>query len=240
MQSIHEVDESLSHIRKLPGFDGFQLQPSADVLTLMAAEGPIVNFNTTKFKIDAMLVTRTRITSLLLPMLIFSEVIDEMEKFTGFMTGKRSTYPSRKKEAGKPLARLWEAAVEPVCEELGHATIDDSELSRVWWIGVGPLAMAPFHAAGDRSRGSTRNTFCQAISPSIPTIKAVSDARQKKLGLGLGLDSRLLLITMPITPDTPAIPTIPAHPGTPAIPRTPAIPSTSTTLAIPRLTGLPP
>lgn len=103
---------------------------------------------------------------------------------------------------GELLLWLWDVAVEPVLEELQFDAVDDGlgNLPRIWWIGVGALAMAPFHAAGDHSPGSTRNTLSRAISSYIPTIKALSYARQKKLDLFSKPNSSLLLVTMPTTP----------------------------------------
>lgn len=102
----------------------------------------------------------------------------------------------------KLLLWLWDVAVEPVFEKLRRVgVVDDGRgLPRIWWIGVGALAMAPFHAAGDHSPGSTRNTISQAISSYIPTIKGLSYARQKKLDLFSRPDSSLLLVTMSTTP----------------------------------------
>lgn len=77
-------------------------------------------------------------------------------------------------------------------------------LPRVWWIGIGRLAHAPFHAAVDHSRlPSARNTISRDISSHIPTIKVISYARQKRLEL-CGPDPRVFLVAMPSTPDTPA------------------------------------
>lgn len=136
-----------------------------------------------------------------------------MEVLAALVRGSRATYSSRNEEMASVLLWLWDAAVEPVFNELGLYAVKSGELPRVWWIGVGCLSAAPFHAAGDHSRRSTRNTLSRAISSYIPTIKALSFARQKKLNLGL--NCRLLLITMPTTPNTPFIPanTRPPTPG---------------------------
>lgn len=93
----------------------------------------------------------------------------------------------------------------PVFEDLGFIAVDDASLPRVWWIGVGILAQAPFHAAGDHSQHSTCNTLSRAISSYIPTIKALSYTRQKKLDIN-NADSQLLTVTMATTPDTPGSP----------------------------------
>lgn len=79
-----------------------------------------------------------------------------------------------------------------------------SDLPRVWWIGVGLLAMAPFHAAEDDCRRSHRGTFRCAISSYILTGKGLSFAREKTLQLKFDFD--LLLVSMPITPSNRALP----------------------------------
>lgn len=236
VQALHEMSETLGHIRQLPDFEGFQLPPTADELIGMGAEGPIVIFNTTIFRSDAIIVTGSVVQSLALPKLAFADAKDRMSQLTRLVRGKRSTYLARNKEMGKFLLWLWEVAVEPVFEGLGLIAIGDPvpagdpvavnncKLPRVWWIGVGPLAMAPFHAAGDHSIGSTRNTLSLAISSYISTIKALSYAREKKLELLSNPDSRLLLIAMPTTLDTLAVSAVLANPGTSLVPWHPSHP----------------
>lgn len=199
VQAIDEMEETLTDIRRLPGFGGFQLPPSSVDLMAMAVEGPIVILNSTRLRSDALIVTSSSIKALALPKLVYQEVNDRMPQVGGMVRGKRSTYPARNKKMADLLLWLWDAAVEPVLEEL-KLDVD----SRIWWIGVGPLAMTPFHAAGDHSPGSTRNTLNRAISSYIPTIKALSYAREKEFNLLSG-DSRLLLVTMPTTPGNKAL-----------------------------------
>lgn len=199
VQAIQEIDDTVAQIRQLPGFEGFQLPPTSSQLITMGGEGPIVVFNATELRSDAIIITSTDIKSLNLPKLIFSEVEDQMKLLSSLVRGKLSTYSTRNAKMEKVLRWLWKRAVKPVLDELGFGAVADDKLPRVWWIGVGPLARAPFHAAGDHSRGSTRNnTFSRVISSYIPTIKALSYARQKRLDLSA--NSRLFLIAMPTTP----------------------------------------
>lgn len=200
-KDIDELDELLTSIRNLPGFAGFLLPPSTEELIKMAKEGPIVILNCTDVRSDAIIVTTSATKLLPLPKLEFDEVTRRMEHLNRkLIRGKSRTYPLRNAGMEELLLWLWNVAIAPVCEELQlHPTVNDSTLPRVWWIGVGPLSMAPFHAAGDHSPGSTQNTLCRAISSYIPTIKALSYAREMKLGL-LTKDSSLLLVTMPQTP----------------------------------------
>lgn len=231
LQAMQEIEESLAYIRQLHGFEEFQLSPSSDSLIAMAAEGPIVVFNTTVRRSDAIIVTSSSIKQLSLQKMVFSDVRDRMEQLARLARGKRSTYPSRNREMEKVLLWLWNVAIEPVFQELQFTAVNDvSRLPRVWWIGVGLLATAPFHAAGNYSPGSTDNTLSRAISSYIPTIKALSYARQKPLQLhDEGPDSMLLFVTMATTPVTLVIPATPSDhvgPATPwmsAVQRTTAI-----------------
>lgn len=201
VRAANELEETLTSIRELPGFEGFQRPPSSEDLIAMAREGPIVVLNCTAFRSDAIIVSNSVIKALPLPRLVHGDVEERMRQLReDLIRGKRNTYTLRNKGLQEILLWLWDTAVEPVFEELQfHTVTDNSALPRVWWIGVGPLAMAPFHAAGDHSPGSTRNTISRAISSYIPTIKALSYAREKSLELLSG-DSELLLVTMPTTP----------------------------------------
>lgn len=238
VQAIKDRDDTLTYIRQLPGFEGFQLPPSPSELTSLAGDGAIVIINTTMVRSDAIIVTRSAIRSLSLPDLKHSEAQSQMELLGQQTRGRRSTYALRNTEMRRVLGWLWDVVVEPVLDELQYKAVADYNLPRVWWIGVGPLARAPFHAAGEHEvPGSTRNTISRAISSYIPTIKALAYARQNKLEL-LTSPSRLLLVTMPITPDTPPVPEIPSKPGVQAIPGTPFVPATLTSPAILRTAGI--
>lgn len=203
--AIHEMEETLDYIRQLPGFEGFQLPPSAATLMSIAAEGPIVIFNCTKFRSDAIILTSSGIKMLPLPTMVLSTVEDWMAQLIVLIRGKRSTFAAWNNQLSKLLLWLWEVAVLPVFEDLRFEAVGDEDLPRVWWIGVGILAQAPFHAAGDHSKNSTCNTLSRAISSYIPTIKALSYTRQKKLQIN-SADSRLLTVTMATTPSTPGPP----------------------------------
>ncbi|CUS09060.1 unnamed protein product, partial [Tuber aestivum] len=147
-EAVNEMEQILKHIRSLPGYDGFLLPPPRDALMKMATNGPIVVFNSTFYRSDAIIVTTSAITSLELTELSYADTV------------------SRMNQLASSGAMIRDA-------------VHENNLKRIWWIGVGQLSMAPFHAAGDHSPGSTRNTISRAISTYIPTIKALSYARQK-------------------------------------------------------------
>ncbi|KAI5844068.1 CHAT domain-containing protein [Morchella snyderi] len=200
--SINNLEKLVKLIRELPGFDTFQLPPHANEMRAVASEGPIIILNSTVIRSDAIIVTHSSIKILPLLDLKAEDVSKYMKRLSKSLTKPiPGSYGKRNAGMARILLWLWNTIVEPVFTELGFRlspTSNDSALPRVWWIGVGPLAMAPFHAAGDHSNGSTKNTLSQAISSYIPTLKALSYAREKKIELFNG-DSSLLLVTMPDT-----------------------------------------
>lgn len=199
--TAQEFNDILASIRGFPGFERFHLPPNSVDLMALASEGPIVVFNSATIRSDAIIVTTSSIRLLALPKLSYESVCIWMSRLIKLPRGRRHSYSVRNLEMNQLLLWLWEAAVEPVFEELGFVTgARGASLPHIWWVGVGPLAMAPFHAAGDHSRGSTRNTMSRAVSSNISTFNALSRARRRKLELLSGSSSRLLLVAMPTTP----------------------------------------
>ncbi|RPB11969.1 hypothetical protein P167DRAFT_488503, partial [Morchella conica CCBAS932] len=198
--SVRSMEELVADIRDLPGFEGFQLPPRSDELMAMASEGPIITFLCTRCRSDAIIVTATSIKSLRPPQLIYEDAESWMSKISTLVRSKRSNYGENNSQMEQLLSWLWDSAVVPVLNELQLLRISGDKLPRVWWIGTGVLARAPFHAAGRRSRRSTENTYSHIISFYIPTIKALSYARRRKLQLLSRPDSSLLVVTMPTTP----------------------------------------
>ncbi|RPA99746.1 TPR-like protein, partial [Choiromyces venosus 120613-1] len=213
-EAVDKLEKTLIFIRSLPGYSGFLLPPSPDILREMSENGPIVVLNSTQYRSDAIIVTTSTITSLELPSLKLEDIEHRMDQLAEFGREKPTIFRRRENnlKMNDFLHWLWDTAVGPVLDELqrcgaistGGVGIHD--LTRVWWIGVGPLSMAPFHAAGYHSPGSTRNTLSRVISTYIPTIKALSYARQKQFALFGGSHTRLLLVSMPKTPGASNLP----------------------------------
>lgn len=217
-QAMEDIELTLSDIRRIPAYKDFLLPPPPENLMKMAEDGAIVVFNTTLLRSDAIIVTASAIKTVELPKLVYAEAKEQMRQMAEELVhGTLRTLVSRNKRMNKLLFWLWDVAVEPVLEELklcgaiDHDASATDSLTRIWWIGVGELSMAPFHAAGDYSApDSTRNTLSRVISSYIPTIKALSYSRQKKLELASTPDtpSRLLLVTMPTTPNGASLPNV--------------------------------
>lgn len=201
--AIDEMEATLQHTRQLPGHEGFQHPPSEEDLMNMAKDGFIVVVNSTIHRSDAIIVTSSSIKALPLPDLDSKEASDRLVKIPTLINGPLRTHVSRNKEMSQIFLWLWDVAVEPVLQELQLTANPDAEaanLPHIWWGGVGQLSRAPFHAAGDHSPKSTRNTLSYAISSYTPTIKALPFSREKKFSLLNSPGTRLLIVTMAETP----------------------------------------
>lgn len=101
------------------------------------------------------------------------------------------------------LAWLWDAAARPVLDHLGYA--GGSELPRVWWSLVGPVAMLPLHAAGRYRAGGTAvdSVPARTVSSYTPTLAALIRARG-----GTGGAVRQLAVAMSRTPKLTPLPAV--------------------------------
>ncbi|KAH0607846.1 uncharacterized protein H6S33_002880 [Morchella sextelata] len=184
---VNGMDELLGEIRGIEGHEGFLLPPGEETMMKLAESGPVVVVNP-GFRNDAIIITTAGIKSIALPKLDeegLDSIARRLEEMRGLVEGPIATYKDRNEKMGPFLLWLWDAVVEPTLEELQiHAPSPEIEsnaalLPHIWWIGVGALSSAPFHAAGDHSPGSNRNTISRVVSSYIPTLKALSYARQK-------------------------------------------------------------
>lgn len=197
-----KLEEKIVEIRRLDGYDGFLLPPTIEEMKKLARDGAIVVFNSTSIRSDAFIVEKSGIQQIRLSRLKLEDVeknIDEMNKiFAG--SNILSRHSSDKQHLAQILLWLWDAAVKPVCQALGLEEGTNTKTKRVWWIGVGPLSRAPFHAAGDHSPKSKSNTITLVKSSYITTIKALLYARQDAARTNGERKLRVELVSMPDTP----------------------------------------
>ncbi|MGW8778409.1 CHAT domain-containing protein [Streptomyces sp. NPDC055796] len=206
----------LAEIRALEGFTSLAQPPTADELRADAAHGPIVVFNVSTYRSDALLLTAEGLTGLPLPGLGHTTLVDRINAFRQARhTASSGTDPAERQEAQTVLADvlewLWDAAAGPVLEALGHKGPPppeaDGELPRVWWAPGGLLGLLPLHAAGHhtdaRDDPSRRTVMDRVVSSYTPTVRALRHARERGRPPGAGEApgaGRALIVAMPTTP----------------------------------------
>ena len=186
-----QLAETLAEIRGLDGFATFALPPGTSELHAQAVEGPIVTFNISQYRSDALLLTRDAVTSVELPGLTSEAVTERVIAFhraTNTTMDPDSSVAGRRdaqQVIGDILEWLWDNAAEPVLHALGYDEPAAGDVApRVWWAPGGLLSLLPLHAAGRDGSGAGASVLDRVVSSYTPTIRALRYARQQAAGPG--------------------------------------------------------
>ena len=136
-----------AEIRALESFTTFGLPPSSEELLAQAVSGPIVSFNVSAYRSDALLLTTSGITSVELPGLAQAILIERINAFHQAI--HEAPDAAAEQVLAETLAWLWDNAAEPVLEALGYRSQPPPGMvrPRVWWAPGGLLGLLPIHAA---------------------------------------------------------------------------------------------
>ncbi|MFJ4653611.1 CHAT domain-containing protein [Nocardia sp. NPDC088792] len=206
-QLAGEFEDLLGRIRELDGFASFALPPTRDELLAAAAHGPIVAFNISEYRCDALLLSADGITGLRLPDLSAELVTEQAIAFhRAVAVAQRGTTMLERHTARGQLSQilewLWNAAASPVLDTVHHEpAAPGSAGPRIWWMPGGLLSLLPIHAAGyhtDPPGPAARTVIDRVVSSYTPTIAALRHARRAP-HVTAAL-SRALIVMMPTTP----------------------------------------
>jgi hypothetical protein len=119
----------------------------------LAETGPIVVFNVSDLRSDAIIVRdKADVHSLSLHSLDHPTLKATAERFLNSLEDAKylQNYGKAISELTKILKWLWNVAVAPVLDELGFSEtpLSDGSWPRIWWVGSGFLNLLPIHAAG--------------------------------------------------------------------------------------------
>ncbi|MFI5590017.1 hypothetical protein ACIA5G_33560 [Amycolatopsis sp. NPDC051758] len=212
--SVHAVDSGtwdrrsiaaefgavVRQIREQKGFAGFGLPPELDGLLAEARQGPIVMFNVSDLRCDALVLTSDGVRPVALPGLTRPALVEQINMFYQALAAAHDTDADRETRLAaqgtlnKILAWLWDNAAEPVLDALGLNSTPVASHSgtgdwpRVWWAPGGLLGMLPIHASGHHSDAlddpHRRTVLDRVVSSYTPTVRALSYARRKASHLG--------------------------------------------------------
>ncbi|SFT29829.1 CHAT domain-containing protein [Streptomyces sp. ok210] len=208
--------DTLAEIRDLDGFASFAQPPATEELLAQTGQGPVVVFNISRYRSDALLLTLDGITQLELPQLTDAALTERVVSFhQALHTTTTDRDRSRRRQAqdvmNKVLQWLWDTAAGPVLDALGHHSQPpaDTDWPRVWWAPGGLLGLLPLHAAGyhtDPADGPHRRSVMdRIISSHIPTVRALRYARQqiRESAPPSETSTQGLVVAMPTTPGLP-------------------------------------
>ncbi|OHE92593.1 hypothetical protein CORC01_12104 [Colletotrichum orchidophilum] len=179
---LGEMGRKEDEIRRLRGFEQFQLPLDAEQVMNLAAEGPVVTINVSKLRSDAFIVTKDCIKSLPLEKLTHQALQERVSIFSRLgNAARRNAVPIpepsdlEKTSTDAALEWLWDVAVRPI--------LDVTELTssgRLWWITSGLAGRAPFHAAGPHASGPDESAKSRMRSSYISSFKALKFARERR------------------------------------------------------------
>jgi tetratricopeptide (TPR) repeat protein len=219
-----DLNATLAQIRAQAGFASFALLPATEELLAQAVPGPVVLFNISRYRSDALLVSSDAVAALELPVLTRDALIDQINAFYQAMDAAHNPGPGADRAGAQAtireiLAWLWDAAAEPVLAALGYTggLGPDVPWPRVWWAAGGLLGLLPLHAAGHHSRrpdAQQRTVMDRVVSSYTPTIRALRYARQhasRPAAAQHKPTGHALIVAMPSTPGFGRLPNVPAE-----------------------------
>ncbi len=190
------LESVLAEIRGLPGFGSFGLPPDLSDLLVEGGRGPVVVFNTSVHRCDALLITGEGVRAVPLSGMTLEALI---ENFRTFYDALHT--PDEAVVLPRVLSWLWDKAVDPVFAALGYDRGHDG-VRRLWWAPGGILGLLPLHAAGHhtdpRDDPDRRTVLDRVVSSYTPSVRALRHARTRTTEKSLR--NRALIVAMPTTP----------------------------------------
>ncbi|MEU9671788.1 CHAT domain-containing protein [Streptomyces bobili] len=201
---VAEWADLLGTIRALPGFATFAQPPSHEELAELSAHGPVVVFNVSEHRGDALLLTPEGVSVQPLPGLTRDTLVEQITDFhdaletTNDPDASHGTRVVAQQRLSSTLGWLWDHVTGPALTALTLDVPPDGRLPRVWWIPGGLLGLLPVHAAGHHRDGTGRTVIDRVVSSYAPTLQALRFARSQPTASGPAL-----VIAMPTTPNVP-------------------------------------
>ncbi|MCB5168451.1 CHAT domain-containing protein [Streptomyces bambusae] len=177
-------------------------------LSAVAADGPVVVLTVSRFRCDAILLTRTGPNVLPLPdvdvgtlagWVAVTHLTPPGDSIGSASLGTRQQLQRATTDA---LADLWDKVTRPVLDALGLGEPPADRLPpRLWWIPTSRFTWLPLHAAGRHPAGPSVLDRC--VSSYAPSLHALQRARRQDPARRSRSEG-LLVVAMPETPGSPA------------------------------------
>ncbi|KAI1192332.1 CHAT domain-containing protein [Nemania serpens] len=177
--AVQEFDRIAAEIREKPGFSRFLLGPPPAELMALAAGGPIVYLNVSRYGSTALVITEEKIQPLPLERLRYDDVLAKAEKLVDIRDNDSPvTRRVNNVALTKILQWLWDDAVGEILQYLNFTATPESEEEwpRIWWIPVGMLSLFPIQAAGRQKGGMA--ALDRVISSYATTARSLGRSRE--------------------------------------------------------------
>lgn len=204
IQQYRQLEEVMTQIRAIPGLEDFNCLPPEAKLVEMAESGPVVSVLSSLYTDHtwAIIVSKNGIQPLFLEALTFEALQQHVTQLAEAVDYDLFTFFQKGRQVQEVLSWLWDVAVCHILKALGldlEVSKPTVELPRIWWIAAGWVSQLPFHAAGHPGK-SRCSAMDHVISSYIPTIKALSYAREQPLLSAEPKHNAVAMVTMKTTP----------------------------------------
>ncbi|WP_161331723.1 CHAT domain-containing protein [Streptomyces sp. SID5789] len=226
--TAQELAEVVSEIRDVEGCELFGLPPTVAMLRQEASHGPVIAFNVTPQRSDALLLTSGGACSCELPQLTMEALTEQINSFYRALHDSWTNPDGLRRVQAQAelvgvLAWLWDTAVGPVFDALAAQEVrvgttsrtepgadTDDEPPRIWWMPGGLLGLLPLHAAGRHSGSpggqAPRSAMDLVVASYTPTVRALRYSRQhvrRNDEEAVRKEADALIVAMPTTPGVP-------------------------------------
>ncbi len=208
-----------------------------DDYTAVAADGPVVLVNVSKWRSDAIIVLPTGIEVVTLGSLAAADVEQHTSGFLKAVQDRDLSYQQHvatrapqtpagfhaEQDAADAylLAKerlngvlfeitewLWDAMAAPVLDRLGIGPAAGGVAPRLWWCPTGLLTLLPLHAAGYHRPGAPdRRVMAHVVSSYTPTLDALTQARRRRPSAA---EKKMLLVAQAEEPGENHLPSVSA------------------------------
>ena len=213
-KTAEEFSALLEEVRQEDGFRDF-LRVSNDMMSLQkyAEDGPVVFVNASRYRSDALVITKTKVFSLNLPEYTMDSIIQNAGQVT-FATrevdDKDKSFETRTAYL-RGMKWLWTVAAKPILDSIDWAPYQTGKEAkpRMYWVSTGWSNILPFHAAGDFTSESPqaepRSVHDRVVASYIPSLKVLEFVRAQALAKELKCREitrapTAMLVEMPKTP----------------------------------------
>jgi hypothetical protein len=151
---------------------------AAGLVAGWAVDGPAIMVNFSRWRGDALVVSRMGIRAVPLPGLVFDDAVDVVFDYLRALT--EGDDPGACQRALQDvLAWTWETIAEPVLAALGYdyrGRGPDARPPRVWWCPTNIFSLVPMHAAGYHGPGAAlgASVIERVVSSYTPTLRLLS------------------------------------------------------------------
>ncbi|KAK0708032.1 CHAT domain-containing protein [Lasiosphaeris hirsuta] len=205
-----EMDCIVAEIRQQPGFEQFLLGPLHGDLTRLAAEGPLVYLNVSRYGSAAFVITTEKVHALPLERLKYDTVVDKAQKLSDIRDNDNHVKRRLNNAALNRMLRwLWDDVVDEVLRALHFTPVGKpgNQWPRIWWIPVGLLSLFPIHAARSKEGVAVLD---HVISSYATTVRSLHLARERFSAHGTerlsGGGTKVCLVSMKTTPERTDLP----------------------------------